>query len=455
MDDRPRNVILLESTDDKILINYHGINVSIERNFEALLDFFLKDSTQSIQTADTIFNIGHINHANFNYLMGMAGKNKSFPNQLSDSLLGEGNLWIQNLRQELLKRHLSIRNDNYSVFQNYGWLVETFLFKMSTPIGQERSLRRLSFMVEAYQASLRYLAYIQMASLLMLTDKPKPGIVNEFIHMQGDQYLRFDYTSLLLIVTEALGKKGFIEEIFDFTRELQNTESILFSSALFLDAKRQELLANKISQDDSLEIVLDEYLTALVHWLRRVSFLGKYSLASVKEITLKFGLGTPENYIHLYGELHGFYEEIDPKEGESVQNHSNRDNEIQDDYNRMALNGFYTFNKSVLLFKGTDVPTAMDQIKNGGSFLSLSPFLIDQSVYAEKLTQTPEIYYYTGYDKTKSQYSYSQYKNELVFGESKKIISNKHLSVSGQNIKQPPLDELYEQLEIILSPLKA
>ena len=51
--------------------------------------------------------------------------------------------------------------------------------------------------------------------------------------------------------------------------------------------------------------------------------------------------------------------------------------------------------------------------KTKGSFLSLSPFVIDQSVFAGKATQTPEIYYYTGYGKAKRQYNYSQYKNEL------------------------------------------
>ena len=96
----------------------------------------------------------------------------------------------------------------------------------------------------------------------------------------------------------------------------------------------------------------------------------------------------------------------------------------------------------------------MDNVQTQGSFISLSPFIIDQSVYAGKPTQTPEIYYYAGYDKTARQYNYAQYKNELAFGGSGDITSNKSLAVLEQNNNQPPLDDLFEQLEDVLNPFK-
>ena len=78
--------------------------------------------------------------------------------------------------------------------------------------------------------------------------------------------------------------------------------------------------------------------------------------------------------------------------------------------------------------------------------------MIDQSVYSEKITQTPEIYYYIG--KNQRQYAYAHYKNELVYGEQKSIQSNKKIRVKRQNNNQPKLDELFEQLEQIFQPFK-
>ncbi len=49
-----------------------------------------------------------------------------------------------------------------------------------------------------------------------------------------------------------------------------------------------------IAEDDKVKLrsLLDEYLTALVYWLRKISFLAKYRLVSVKEINLNYRLGT-------------------------------------------------------------------------------------------------------------------------------------------------------------------
>jgi hypothetical protein len=64
---------------------------------------------------------------------------------------------VQSLRQELLKQGVPVGAKPWAIFQHYGWLIEAFLQKMGTQAGQERSLRRLAFMAEAYQSTLRYL----------------------------------------------------------------------------------------------------------------------------------------------------------------------------------------------------------------------------------------------------------------------------------------------------------
>lgn len=433
------NLVIQGVTDDKITVLVDGKSQEIEKKLDVLQELMQQMAAKTVQSANNIYNIGSITNANFGFVMGQAGRGKSLPSELAQNLVGEGSGWIMSLQQELVKQGIVVGNQPWNIFQNYGWLVETFLSKLCTAPGQEKTLRRLSFMAEAYQASLRYLCYVQMAQILQMENKPKAGNILDFIQMEGNQFLGFDYTSLLLIATDALAQNGYMKEIAKFTSELKDTTSALYGTALFLNNKRQELRSNKIPEDDTIPGLLDEYLTALVYWLRKVSFIAKYRLVSIKDINLNYSLGTPVNFVHLFGELHGIYSEGDYTD---------------EDYNKKSIQGAYTFNKSVLLFKGTDVSSAMDNIQNQSSFLSLSPFVIDQSVYAAKTTQTPEIYYYAGYEKSKRQYNYSQYKNELAFGGTGNISSNKSLAVLEQNNTQPPLDYLFERLEDIVYPFK-
>jgi hypothetical protein len=126
----------------------------------------------------------------------------------------------------------------------------------------------------------------------------------------------------------------------------------------------------------------------------------------------------------------------------------------EDDYNTKSIEGYFTYNKSILLFRGKNADSGLENIRDESAYLSLSPLVIDQSVYAEKPTQTPEIFYYTGWEKARRQYQFAQYKNELAFGDRQDIASNKSLNVLGQNNNQPRLDDLFEQLEEVFKPLK-
>lgn len=432
------NIIIQGVSDDQIKLVVNGRTQEIEKKLDVLQALMEQMAVRSIQSANNVYDIGSITNANFGFLVAQAGHNKSLPAELAQNLVGDGNTWTQSLRQELVKQGISVGNQPMNIFQNYGWLVQIFLQKMGTAIGQEKTLRRLSFMAEAYQASLRYLCYIQLAQVMQMENKPKLGIVSDFIQMQEKKYLDFDYTSLLLITTDAIGQNGFMKEINKFVNELTDTESALYGTALYLQNQRQNLMNNTIAENDKLPSLLDEYLTALAFWLRKISFLAKYRLVSIKDINLNYRLGTAKNFVHLYGELHGIYTEGDSSD---------------EDYNAKSIEGSFTYNKSVLLFKGTDIGTCMDNIQNQSSYLCLSPLVIDQSVYAGKPTQTPEIFYYTGYEKTKRQYNYAQYKNELAF-DGKDIVSNKSLGVLAQNNNQPRLDELFEQVEDVFKPLK-
>ncbi|MGB0930803.1 MAG: toll/interleukin-1 receptor domain-containing protein [Chitinophagales bacterium] len=360
------------------------------------------------------------------------------PVELAEDLITNDMIWVKSLKQEFVRHGISVKDRPSAIFQQYGWLIETFLQKMNTPVGKKRNLRRLSFMAEAFQSSVRYLCYIQLAQVLINQQQATAPAIAAFFKMNETELAHFDWLNFLITTDSLLGKEGnFMVEISNFVVELTNTQSDLYGVSLFLEKNRYKLLKDKIQEDELLDQLLNEYLTALVFWLRKIAFLAKYRLVSIKDINLNYRLGSTKNFVHLYGELHGMYSETYSEQG---------------DFMTHSIQDFFTFNKSVLLFKGRDIENCLNNINDQNSYLSLSPLIIDQSVFAEKETQTPEIYYYIGKDKRR--YHFAQYKNELVYGTKKESSSNKTLKVKVQNNNQPKLDELFEQMEGVIEPFK-
>jgi hypothetical protein len=433
------NIIIQGATDSTITVNVNGETQEIHRRLDDLQALLEKLQVNTIQTADKIYNIGSITNANFEYIVGQSKQDRTLPEDLAQNLVTDENIWVKSLQQELLKQGVSVGNKPWAIFQHYGWLIEAFLQKMGTEAGRERSLRRLAFMAEAYQGTLRYLCYIQLSQIFHRRSANGNPTIAGFIRMDADKQPRYDYLNLLLLTTELLPRgQSFMPELHDFTAELTDTHSDLHGTALFLEKYRSALLDGRAPDGEALDHLLDEYLTGLVYWLRRLAFLAKYRLVSIKDISLNYRLGTEKNFVHLYGELHGMYAEA-MSDGE--------------DYSAHSIEGVFTFNQSVLLFRGSNMADCLDRIHKPDTYISLSPLVVDQSVFADKATQTPEIYYYIGQDKSGRQYLFAQYKNELEY-EGRPIPSNKRMIVKAQNIQMPRLDELFGQLEQVFQPFK-
>ena len=357
--------------------------------------------------------------------------NQPIYSQLQTSQRINKSKWTTSLVQALRKQNVAVRPK--VAFEHYGWLISAFLQKMETKVGQASTLRRLSFMVEAFQSSLRYLSAIQMAQLLRLENPTNNLTIRSYLQLSPKDEINFDYLDLLLVTTDLLEKeKAFVPEIHDLLDLFYDEKKDFQQTVYFLQEYRLRLLKGTVSTEN-LEQLLEEYLTALVIWLRRIAFLAQYRLVSIKDIQLNYRLGTAKQFVHLYGELHGMYRAMDFGQ--------------DDDYTAIAVENEFTYNQSVLLFKGKNMETALERIHDISTYLSLSPLVIDQSVFSEKPTQTPEIYYYTG--QTKGNYTFAQHKNELNYEHKERIVSNKTMLVEEQNNDQPKLDELFEQIELL------
>lgn len=445
------NIVIQGVSEGSIKVQVDGEVQEIHNKLDALRELLEKLQVHRFQTADKIYNIGSISQANFDFVIRQSGHDRSLPGGLAFNLITDKNRWVQSLRQELLKQNVAVGNRPLDIIQHYGWLIAEFLRKMLTADGQKQSLRALSFMAEAYQSSLRYLCYIQVAQILKMGKSLYNPFLAEYLNMPSATVVNgktivtetgFDYLNLLLISTELLStKESFVPELRDFVAELSDTRSELYGAALFLDKHRRQLLENGIAEDAKLSQLMTEYLTGLVFWLRKLAFLARYRLVSIKDISLSYRLGTPKNFVHLYGELHGMY-------------NFHQDSPQEEDYDTRVIEGVFTYNQSVLLFKGSNITACLDKISDPETYLSLSPLVIDQSVFADTPTQTPEIYYYIGRSSKGRQCDFAQYKNELAFGNQPHLPSNKTLSVRAQNNNRPKLNELFEHLEKVFHPFK-
>jgi hypothetical protein len=437
--DGHQNIVIQNVTNSQITVSVGGELKEIKNQLDELKKFIVGLATPitNLQVADNQYQIDGINEANFGYIMGQAGGEAKLPNALQGDL-ADRDRWVESLRQELLGLNIAVGNKRKEVIQHYGWMIEASLQKMLTEVGKANTLRRLSFMVEAYQSSLRYLCYIQLAQLAKgHALSPHPSLTTH-LQMRERDYLTFDYANLLIVSTDLLTKTKqvpFVPEINVLVKELASPTTDLYQTSLFLATHRTRLLKESIAEDDQLPEFLDEYLTALVYWLRQLAFLAKYRLWSIKEINLNYRAGLAKKFVHTYGELHGIYDE----------RHSlYREIETEEeDYKQLILSDNYTFNHSVLLVPPEGITDA-----TAPSALSLSPFLIDQSVFSDKPTQTPEAYYFTGYHK--SEYHFALYKNEIL----PESDSNKSLKVKKQNNQQPKYNYLFEQLETVCRPLR-
>lgn len=401
-------------------------------NFAQQLELFVKTLKKMIH--DNQHDV--INESNFSILIGRASQEKELPEDLKEEIITDKETWTESLKQALLNvGGIAVSNRNLEVFEHYGWLIETFLLKMMTESGKENKLTRLAYMAEAYQSSLRYLCYIQVSQILHLEPIPQNESITKFLSMSDSEYLNFDYVNLLITSTQVLEEKNgnpFMDEIMDLVESLTDPEEDLFSTNLFLESHREALLKEQIMEDENLEHLLDEYLTALVYWLQGLAFLAKYKLISIKDIHLNYRAGSDKKFEHLYGELHGVYTSA----------------ALTEDYLTLSQIDKFTFNHSILLQKGESKTEQFD------NYISLSPLLIDQSVFTEANKQTPEIYYFVA-KKGKSKYQFAHSTNELqiVGKENKAKASNKMLAVKNINHKQPKLNELFHQMDNLFQPL--
>lgn len=446
-----QQIVIQNVSDSSITIEVDGHRQEINKRLDDLMELLQDLNAQQFQTAGKAIDRDALSQRNFDFIVEQARADKSLPEDVAEDLIEETAGLIESLKFELQDQGVSVSDDPGDIIQYFGWLIEENLRKMLTPAGQAGDLRAFSFMTEAFQASLRYLCLIQMAQMLRL-DSPTDAqcsLLHRYLHIDGKPPKgrlpaehTFDYLTFFIQLME-VAPHAFVPEMLPFSQALLDTHSYLYGTALFLDHHRRRLLRDEIPAEE-LPTLIPQYLTGLTSWLSQLAFLANYRLLSVKDVNLSYKLGFAQSFVHFYGELHGMYDRMESsKENKSIK-----------------IEKYFTYNQSVLLIKGRSIDESLQQIEEAENFLSLSPLVIDQSVFDKKPTQTPEIYFYTGQSIKKAgrkelRYHFALYKNELPIQGQTELPSNKDLHVAERNINQPKLNELYKQLSTVLQPFYA
>lgn len=441
------NIVIQGVTDSMITVNVNGKTEEILNELGAMKEMLEKLNIKSFQADDKQYDINGIDKSNFAFVIGRAGQSKNIPEDLKEENLSKNSKWFRGLEQELKKFQVKYDGTPFTTFAHFGWLIEAYLLKyMASSVDNEQGLRSLSLLAEVYQSSLRFLCFIQLSQIFKFGKKVRHPAINEFIKPDKSNAYSFDYSNLLIVCTELLNEaEPFVPELNGFVKNLADTNSDIFKTNLFLENIRRKVLENTIPEDGHLGVLLDEYLAGIVFWLKKLSFISKYKMVSIKEIKLEYRLGTPVQYEHSYGELDGNYIKEKPAE---------KDNKDDNYIPKISLEGVYTYNQSILLLKSKYVAAGLENIGANDSFISLSPLVIDLSVYDEKPKDTPEIFLFAGMDTKKRQYNYTHFRNEIPINLVEPATNNV-IKVLETNTETATLDKLFMDLEDILNPYKS
>ena len=86
-----KNIVIEGVTEKTIKVIVDGKTQEIDKKLDVLQALMEQQAAKSVQAASNIYNIGNITNANFDFLIGQAGHDKTLPSQLAQSLVGEGN----------------------------------------------------------------------------------------------------------------------------------------------------------------------------------------------------------------------------------------------------------------------------------------------------------------------------------------------------------------------------
>ncbi|HMQ59771.1 MAG TPA: CHAT domain-containing protein [Flavilitoribacter sp.] len=221
---------------------------------------------------------------------------------------------------------------------------------------------RLAQLAQTYQICMDFLVFTLIAQLWETAFqqgpgwKPKDGLRKEldtFFHLEAADRINYDYFVLIRTLREAFGKNSssfFIEELRELKREFLEDEKVK-NACFFLETVRRQVETAAFIEMGEL---CERAEIALSDLFGKLGFLGKYTLATVRNINVqKYHHTTEAQFEHLVMKWHGSQGIYDKE--------FRRQPELMD-------------NRSVVLLRIGEEPAR-------NRFLNLSPFILDENTF--------------------------------------------------------------------------
>ena len=274
-------------------------------------------------------------------------------------------IFISNPRLRERKAPVTIR-------ENFPWPMSAQIRMLyaNTPSMNEHALPRFKQLVEAYNATSKFLAFTLLSQLWDEIYSKRELNREELAVLtlpDGENYQSFDFLFLLKKCFQLLSENNIVPFMKDIKGSVERLEKggDSYESYRYIESKRADLLMGIVDENEAGKYSreCDSILTEL---LTRASFLAKFRLLTIKDISVFAPKRLASEFIHQFAEL----------------NTTSREDIFEED---LSMNNFAN-SHSILLtprFDGTTLPNT----------LNLSPFIIDKSTFDG--AQAPAIFMFS------------------------------------------------------------
>jgi hypothetical protein len=289
----------------------------------------------------------------------------------------------------MTKSRISVPRKRMAILNSLPAPVAEHLRKLMVPVEDENqgydsfSVTRLKQIVRTYQTVMELVTFTLMAQLWeTFFDQGKLDIVEErkanirtFLRLQPSDQEVYDYLDLIRNLRDIIEQNQghyFMEELKGLLDQIAE-QGDFQNAAFFLEVLKVKLSRESVTEGELPELCrrAEESLAQL---LSAMAFLSKYALVSVQGIDVRKYRHTPQaTFNHIAVELRDLLGGLEVTEFDMKK---------------------FMDNQSILLLNDDD-----------GSFLNLTPFIIDVNAFQEK-TDVAKIFFVSHFDKAKNNYCF-------------------------------------------------
>ncbi|MCU0444578.1 MAG: hypothetical protein MUE85_06630 [Microscillaceae bacterium] len=393
------NIIIQTVNENNLTLNVNGEIQQIQNELTDLKELLKNRQVQNIQYADKIYNIAHINEANFGLLTGKQAFNEILTRKLIEAIQPYS-VDAKILLDYMTKQQIS----DWASQEKYAKKAKEILaysfvgvigmqISHLIGIGNNKNLKAEDKIVPYIEKCLYLARYsldlLGFALVSKLWDIQKNQTIqltpSQTDHLQAFFGRRFEPDLLeQLAFMQALHAAFMRNQLPLPLPELQNWQSQWTNESTFYQACQKLQKLKKLASDKYTFVECAEAEAVLSQLMAELSFLANYKMASIKKVGYKYLRNTDPHFIHNYIQL-GFDQKANP----DIEKYRYTREDIATD--------------TVLIYQGDNYATS----------LNLFPFVIDYN--ALTFEQGPKIYFYQSLDfKDKNTLEYILLKDDEV-----------------------------------------